>query len=131
SPNDAFCLTRGPLKVSTELATFRLGSLMRSYPIISRLSAVGVMTGLALVAATPARAVPALNRFREFHASTTGSYPTDIATGPDGNLWFTEARGNKIGRITTDGVITEFHVPTPGSFPVGIAAGPDGNLWFA
>ena len=39
-------------------------------------------------------------------------------------------RGNKIGRITTAGVITEFPVPTAGSSPVGIAAGPDGNLWF-
>ena len=32
--------------------------------------------------------------------------------GPDGNLWFTESDGNKIGRITTGGVITEFPIPT-------------------
>jgi virginiamycin B lyase len=24
----------------------------------------------------------------------------DIVAGPDGNLWFTEGGGNKIGRIT-------------------------------
>ncbi len=37
---------------------------------------------------------------------------------------------NKIGRITTAGVVTEFPIPTADSAPNGIAAGPDGNLWF-
>ena len=27
----------------------------------------------------------------------------DLATGPDGNLWFTEYSGNHVGRITPDG----------------------------
>ncbi len=27
---------------------------------------------------------------------------SEIAAGPDGNLWFTEDSGNKIGRITSD-----------------------------
>ena len=37
--------------------------------------------------------------------------PTGIAAGGDGNLWFTERFGNKIGRIAPTGVnpvITEF-----------------------
>ena len=55
--------------------------------------------------------------------------PTDIAAGPDGNMWFTER--HRIGRITPAGVITEFSegifLPFGSS---GIAAGPDGNLWF-
>ena len=55
---------------------------------------------------------------------------TGITAGPDGALWFTEYEGNKIGRITTAGVITEFPVPTPNSFPEDIAIGPDGALWF-
>jgi hypothetical protein len=41
-----------------------------------------------------------------------------------------ESIGNKVGRITTAGVITEFPIPTIGSAPFWIAAGPDGNLWF-
>jgi hypothetical protein len=45
-------------------------------------------------------------------------------------LWFTEYIGNKIGRITTAGVITEFSIPTLGSSPSDITAGADGNLWF-
>jgi streptogramin lyase len=57
-----------------------------------------------------------------------------IAAGPDGNLWFTEGNfknGNKIGRITTSGVITgEFPLPTAKAQPLFIVAGPDGNLWF-
>jgi uncharacterized protein (TIGR03437 family) len=55
-----------------------------------------------------------------------------ITTGPDGALWFTEYMSNKIGRITTAGVISEYAGATaeqPG--PQGIAAGPDGALWFA
>ena len=59
----------------------------------------------------------------------TGSGPTDITTGPDGNLWFTEQGTNKIGEITTFGAITEFTLAT-GSEPTGITTGPDGNLWF-
>ena len=31
--------------------------------------------------------------------------------GPDGNLWFTEMTGNRIGRITPAGVVTEFPLP--------------------
>ena len=40
---------------------------------------------------------------------TAGSAPYGIAAGPDGALWFTEYSINKIGRITTAGVISEFH----------------------
>jgi streptogramin lyase len=50
--------------------------------------------------------------------------------GPDGNLWFTEVGGNKIGElnISTD-TITEFSLPTAGVAPGGITS--DGaKLWF-
>jgi virginiamycin B lyase len=50
--------------------------------------------------------------------------------GPDGALWFTEAVGNKIGRISTAGLVTEYAVTTAASSPQGITAGPDGALWF-
>jgi hypothetical protein len=66
----------------------------------------------------------------EFSIPTGGSAPRGIAAGPDGALWFTEAFGNRIGRITPGGVIDEFVIPTPGSGPTDIVAGPDGNLWF-
>ncbi len=56
---------------------------------------------------------------------------SDIAAGPDGNIWFTEYNGNRIGRITPFGVVTEFTAGiSAGAGPYGITAGPDGNLWF-
>jgi len=37
----------------------------------------------------------------EFPIPTPASYPANgIVTGRDGNLWFTEYYGNKIGRIS-------------------------------
>jgi virginiamycin B lyase len=66
----------------------------------------------------------------EFAVPTSASELDEVAAGPDGNLWFTEYNGNKIGRISTSGSIIEFAVPTSASGPVGITAGPDGNLWF-
>jgi streptogramin lyase len=69
-------------------------------------------------------------KFTEFTIPTAASHPYGITAGPDGNLWFTEALANKIGRITTTGTITEFPVPTIGAGVTGIVAGPDGNLWF-
>ena len=66
-----------------------------------------------------------------FPVPTAGSEPNGIATGPDGNQWFTESVGNQIGRISpASGVVTEFAIPTANSEPFGITAGPDGNLWF-
>lgn len=62
---------------------------------------------------------------------TANSFPGGITAGPDGALWFTENQGNKIGRITTAGVITEYPVLTVSSHPFAITTGPDGALWFA
>jgi streptogramin lyase len=56
--------------------------------------------------------------------------PWGISEGPDGNVWFTEARANRIGRITPRGGITEFPIPRRGS-PTDITCGADGNLWFS
>src|SRR5262249_9776004 len=53
--------------------------------------------------------------------------PSGIAAGPDGALWFAEVP-EKIGRITTAGVLSEFHLP--GFDANRIVAGSDGNLWF-
>jgi streptogramin lyase len=66
----------------------------------------------------------------QFLPPTSSPGTTSIASGPDGNLWFTEASHNAIARSTTAGTITEFALPNPNSGPNAIAAGPDGNLWF-
>ena len=72
----------------------------------------------------------AATRFRDFPIPTASTYPHGIAAGPDGKLWFAEYYSDKLGRITTAGVITEFPIPTASSLPYQITAGPDGNLWF-
>jgi virginiamycin B lyase len=50
--------------------------------------------------------------------------------GSDGNVWFSEHNGNRMGRITLAGELTEFDIPTPASQPRAIALGRDGNIWF-
>jgi streptogramin lyase len=57
-------------------------------------------------------------------------YPTGIAAGPHGEMWFTELARNAIARITPAGEVTEHRVPTHRSFPQRIVSGPDGALWF-
>lgn len=75
------------------------------------------------------------------YSGMTGAGPTNIIVGPDGALWFPEEfnpgpdpenlpPGDKIGRITTAGVISEYTTPTPGSRPVIVTSGSDGNIWF-
>jgi streptogramin lyase len=80
-------------------------------------------------------------------AANTVSGPTvrGIATGPDGNIWFTaftefsERQGlttatvkeGKVFKMTTSGRFTEYAVPNGAySWPEAITVGPDGNLWF-
>ena len=84
-----------------------------------------------LVAGTAAAAIPAGN-VAEFSAGITpGAGLGTVVAGPDGNLWFTETTGDRIGRITPAGAVTEFDVGiSPGAAPLGIAVGADGNLWF-
>jgi len=73
-------------------------------------------------------------------AGTTSQYPIgtgfsrqiySLVDGPDGNIWFTEYAGNKIGRLNKSTMtFTEFPIPTADSRPYRIIAGPDGALWF-
>jgi streptogramin lyase len=61
---------------------------------------------------------------------TPGSQAYKITTGPDGNLWFTEYNGTRIGKFdVTTKLATEYGpLLSPAT---SITAGPDGNLWFA
>ncbi|HXC77017.1 MAG TPA: hypothetical protein VNU19_08190 [Candidatus Acidoferrum sp.] len=57
--------------------------------------------------------------------------PAAIIAGPDGAMWFIEASGNKVGRVSSAGAFTEYLIPTPNSSgpDAGITVGPDGNIW--
>jgi virginiamycin B lyase len=64
----------------------------------------------------------------QFELPGPGSFPTRLAVGSDGNVWFTETQEDKVGRITPSGSIQMFQLPA-GTRPLEIAAGADGNLW--
>ena len=69
------------------------------------------------------------NTYTGFDIPTASSEPMGIAAGPDGNMWFTEFAGDKIGRVTNAGSITEFPLAADAE-PTSIVAGPDGAMWF-
>lgn len=75
-------------------------------------------------------AIDSAGAVTEYAVTGANSRPVGVVTGPDGNVWFTQYGGNKIGRITPSGEITEFPLATPSSSPHDIVTGPDGNLWF-
>jgi streptogramin lyase len=68
--------------------------------------------------------------------------PRGLASGPDGDAWFTADRGRfslegslsdgvgYVGRMTPAGELSLFRIPGKDTGPEGIAAGPDGRLWF-
>jgi streptogramin lyase len=87
---------------------------------------------LALVAVALAAGDAHAQLITEFSAGIPPApSPRGIVLGPDGNIWFTEQTGNRIGRITPAGVVTEFSAGlSPGANPGGMALGPDNNVWF-
>jgi virginiamycin B lyase len=85
---------------------------------------------VGITAATPPGTAQAAARVKTFTIPTRASSPFRIARGPDGNLWFTEWTGGKIGRITPRGTVTEFPVPGGQAAPTDITAGLDGAMWF-
>jgi virginiamycin B lyase len=61
-----------------------------------------------------------------------GSVPYDLVFDKNGNLWFTEYVGSRIGFINTKTrQLVETPTPIPYSEPYGITRDPDGNIWFA
>jgi virginiamycin B lyase len=64
----------------------------------------------------------------EFSLPHGGGYPTRLAIGPDGNVWFTAAEAGSVGFVTPAGQVQEFPRPRY-ALPNFIAAAPDG-VWF-
>ncbi len=57
-----------------------------------------------------------------------------IATGSDGNLWFSEPLANAVVKFTTTGKATQYIITsanTSDTRPEGLALGADGNIWFS
>jgi streptogramin lyase len=88
------------------------------------LGAVGAL--LLAIAPATAQAAPSVTHY---NMPLAGSQPVNVALGGDGNVWFTEAAWNGVGKITPGGGVTEWYGLT--SQPNGIATGASGNyLWF-
>ena len=104
-----------------------LSSLTDHHPLRFKL---GIYVAFAGALSVCAGAAGAQSITGSFPLPGGGALPFGITAGPDGNLWYTESNSNKVGRITTAGVITEFPTLSAGSAPNQITAGPDGNLWF-
>src|SRR5882724_9171886 len=64
--------------------------------------------------------------FTRFNTAVTNIGPVGIATGADGNVWFTKQQG--VGWATPAGMIVEHGAPG-GRDTGGITSGPGGNLW--
>jgi len=64
-----------------------------------------------------------------FNLPKPAAAPSDIATGPDGSVWFIELRENRIGRLK-DGVFEDYPVPGESPMLTGLAVAGDGAVWF-
>ena len=125
-----------PSTWSSRLACSLLAALLVAAVLL--LAACGSQPGTTAGTTKTATSAPkSAGKISEFPLPASGALPDGIATGPDGNLWFTECSSvlslcaiSKIGRITPSGQITEFPLQSAQSQPFGITAGPDGNLWF-
>ena len=124
TPETVYAATRNGVYVRpSPYADWRLASAGLTDPDV-RVLAAALGSPATLFAGTPDGALQGIP------CADGGERPLRDRCGADGNLWFTERAGNRIGRITPGGVITEFPLPSAGSEPDGITAGPDGNLWF-
>ena len=97
-----------------------------------RHSRVAILISLGLWALSAANSAHAVT-VKTFPLFKADSQPIGIALGPDGNMWFTEYQGSRVGRVTPDGKVDDWSTGSgisAAAGPLQIAAGPDGNLWF-
>jgi virginiamycin B lyase len=65
---------------------------------------------------------------KKYSVPTAQLGPYGITVGMESALWSTEDKGNKIGRITTEGNISEYNLKTENARPHAIVAGSDNSL---
>src|SRR5262249_54260368 len=113
SADDSFHFPAGTGSLNIPHRFLNHGTFPASFTVFDN-HATSPMSGLSIVIA-PVGPLDAfglgLGSVTEFSTLTSNSGPSDMTIGPDGNLWFTEATANQIGRITRGGVLTEFPVP--------------------
>ncbi len=110
-------------------------------PVIPALTLPSPLSNIDALAASPSGAIG----FADFGASQIGELQaggslrlfgdqaphaglSDITSGPDGAIWYTEQAG-LVGRITPADDVTQLALSGAGSEPNGIAAGPARTIW--
>ena len=97
-------------------------SLPADYTFTAADNGVHTFSGVVLLAAGN-RSVTATDittgTVTDFPLPTANSAPAGITAGPDGNLWFTEFGGNKVGVISPAGAVGEATLPSPTASPSG------------
>jgi len=70
---------------------------------------------------------------REWDVPTKGAMPYAIAAAPDGTVWFTEEKANKIGRLNPKtGEFREYSLSEDKNVsPHGLAIDRNGSIWYA
>jgi streptogramin lyase len=68
--------------------------------------------------------------YQEFTLPYSPAAPTQIVTGQDGRIWYTDFSNNKIGWLTPAGQQQTVTLPGSNSRPLGIAVDLTGNIWF-
>ena len=69
--------------------------------------------------------------FTEFEIPTPVAMAHTAVPDKRGNVWFTENKARKIGRLEiATGKIKEYPTHTPNANPHGITVAPDGTVWF-
>jgi len=69
--------------------------------------------------------------FTEFSVPTPDSNPYQVALDSNGNAWFTEFSGDRLGEVLTNGSVKEFQIPIASANPTGLAVDPRTNrVWF-
>jgi hypothetical protein len=142
-----------------ELAVYRLtqAGALTKFPVGPTTEPMGIATGpdgnLWFVGSTPygfthGMTIPGAGRvgvmtpsgqvLAEYPTPTEFVNATQIFSGPEGALWFTEPYAGKIARVTTAGLITEFqvargHAGEPyleqSGVGQGLTVGAEGALW--
>ena len=72
---------------------------------------------------------PQVGGFVMYPLPNVDAQPSDIAPGPDGDMWFTENSPDAVGRVTMSGQFGDFPLPAGCGVPTSITEGSDGNEW--